>query len=156
MIAVGESIPAFVLDGLNADGHSKAKFRSEDLMGRPSVLAFYPADDSVVCRLQLTHYSDTLPEMTGLDAEVWAISPQSVEEHRAWVQRRGGAFGFPLLADVDKAVGNAFGVLGMLDLYRRFTCIADASGVVRWSHRSLAGGLTYPSSEQIAAQLDAL
>jgi peroxiredoxin Q/BCP len=155
MIAVGKPIPAFALAGLEADGITERQFDSAELGGRAAVLAFYPADNSPVCRMQLTEYSNQLPELTNLDATVWAISPQSVEEHRNWVSRRGEVFGFPLLADGDKSVGRAFGILGLLDLYRRSTFVVDANGIVRWTHRSLGGALTYPSSEQIAEQLGA-
>ena len=60
-----------------------------------------------------------------------AMSPQSIESHERFAAKQGG-FAFPLLADVDKAVGRAYGIVGPLGFYRRAAFVVDAAGVVRW------------------------
>ncbi len=57
-------------------------------------------------------------------------------------------FGFPLLADADKAVGEAYGILGPLGFYRRSAFVVDAAGIVRYAHRAVAG-LTFRSTEEL-------
>ena len=44
-----------------------------------------------------------------------------------------------MLADTDKAVAAAYGTLGPMGFPRRSVFVIDAHGVVRWSHRSIAG-----------------
>jgi len=60
-------------------------------------------------------------------------------------------FGFPLLADVDKEVAKAWGVLGPLGFPRRSVFIVDQQGVVRYAHRALAGITYRPVDELVAA-----
>ena len=72
--------------------------------GRPVVLVFYPGDNTPVCTRQLTTYTAEIDAFREVDAQVLAISPQSVESHDGFSANQGG-FAFPLLADVDKEVG---------------------------------------------------
>ena len=67
-----------------------------------------------------------------LDAAIVAISPQSVESHREFSEAHGG-FGFPLLSDPDKSVGAAYGILGLMDLYRRSTFVVDPEGKIEYA-----------------------
>jgi peroxiredoxin Q/BCP len=113
------------------------------------VLAFYPADSSPVCTRQLVSYTAGIAELAALDAVLLAISPQDVASHRDFAAAHGG-FAFPLLSDTDKAVGRSYGIVGLLDLYRRSTFIIDADGVVAHAHRYLGPGLGYKPLAQIA------
>ena len=79
-----------------------------------------------------------------------AISPQSVESHEEFSADQGG-FAFPLLADTDKEVGRAYGILGPLGFYRRSVFVVDAEGIVRYAHRAVAGLWFRPSDELVAA-----
>ena len=78
-----------------------------------------------------------------------AISPQDVASHERFAEHHG--FRFPLLADTDKAVAAAYDTLGPLGFPRRSIVVVDAEGIVRWSHRSLAGLSFRPVSEILAA-----
>jgi peroxiredoxin Q/BCP len=78
---------------------------------------------------------------------VLAISPQSVEDHDAFAAENGG-FAFPLLADTEKEVGEAYGILGPIGFYRRSVFVIDREGVVRWAHRATAG-LTFRPVDEI-------
>ena len=64
------------------------------------------------------------------------------QSHRRFAERSGG-FGFPLLSDTDRSVARAWGVLGLLDLYRRCTFVLEAAGTVRYAHRAIAPGLAF-------------
>lgn len=151
-VRVGDPIVDFTLSGVETADGPIGQYSSVDLRGRPAVLAFYPADRSPVCTAQLSNYAEDLDDLRSTSATVWAISPQSVDDHRAWLAHRE-PFGFPLLADDDKAVGRQFGILGMLELYRRSTFVVDADGIIRWVHRSLGGALTYPAADELVAAL---
>ena len=57
----------------------------------------------------------------------------------------------PLLADTDKDVGRAYGILGPLGFYRRSIFVVDRDGVIRFARRSLSN-LTYvPTAELVDA-----
>ncbi|MEI7547560.1 MAG: peroxiredoxin [Actinomycetota bacterium] len=141
-LSVGDTAPAFTLPSDSGSDVSLSQFH-----GRPVVLVFYPGDDTAVCTKQLNTYNDDLAQFEALNAQVLAISAQTVESHQKFSAKHG--FRFPLLADTDKAVAGAYGTLGPLGFPRRSIFIVDGAGVVRYSHRAIAG-LTYrPVSELV-------
>ena len=144
----GTAAPDFTLPGTGGRTYTLSDYR-----GRPVVLVFYPGDDTPVCTMQLTSYSDDLAAFDELDAQVLAISPQDVASHERFAAKHG--FRFPLLADTAKAVAAAYDTLGPMGFPRRSIVVIDAEGVVRWSHRALAG-LTFRPVSEIVAQLRAL
>ncbi len=105
-----------------------------------------------MCTIQLKAYSQDLAEFTDLGATLWAISPQSVESHDGFSDRHG--FGFPLLADEDKATFKAYGCLGPLGFPRRSIFVIDGDGIIRYAHRSGAG-LTFRKTDELVAAVKA-
>src|SRR6185503_17824187 len=101
------------------------------------------------CTTQLKSYTADFDEFEGVDAQVLAISPQGVESHEGFSSKHG--FKFPLLADTDKKVGEAYGVLGPIGFYRRSVFVVDKEGVVRYAHRATAGLTFRPTSELVEA-----
>jgi peroxiredoxin Q/BCP len=154
-IAVGDAGPLFTLQGIDGATGSELTVALSDLLGDPVVLAFYPADDSPVCTAQLGEYTEQIGSFEDLSARVVAISPQSPQSHRRFAAAQGG-FAFPLLSDEDKSVARSYGNLGLLDLYRRSTCVLDAKGTVVWVHRSVGPGLRYSQVDQLVGVLAAL
>ncbi len=144
-VSVGDTAPDFALPGTGG-----STYRLSDHRGRKVVLVFYPGDETPVCTRQLNAYNEDLARFEGLDAVVLAISAQDVDSHERFADHHG--FAFPLLADVDKMVASAYGVLGPLGFVRRSIVIVDADGVVRYVHRALAG-LTYRSVDELAEAL---
>lgn len=147
-LSVGDLAPDFELPGTG--GRS---YRLSDHRGHRVVLVFYPGDETPVCTRQLNAYNDELAQFDGLDATVLAISAQDVASHEKFAGKHG--FAFPLLADVDKSVASAYGVLGPLGFVRRSIVIVDQEGVVRYVHRALAG-VTYRSVDELTTALSAL
>ncbi len=148
-ISVGDAAPSFTL---SATGGGKASL--SDFLGKPLVLVFYPGDDTPVCTKQLNSYNDDLSQFEALNAQVVAISAQSVESHEKFSDKHG--FKFPLLADTDKSVAAAYGTLGPLGFPRRSVFIVDADGVVRYAHRAIAGLTFRPVGELIDVLLSLL
>ncbi|CAN5524465.1 peroxiredoxin [soil metagenome] len=143
-VGVGDPAPDFELPGTGDRTYSLA-----DFAGRPLVLVFYPGDDTPVCTKQLNTYNDGLEQFAELDAQVVGISAQDVSSHEKFSDKHG--FGFPLLADTDKAVASAYGTLGPIGFPRRSVFIIDVDGIIRYAHRAIAG-LTYrPVSELLGA-----
>ena len=141
-LSIGDAAPSFTLSSASGEQVSLAEFA-----GRPVVLVFYPGDDTPVCTRQLNTYNDDLSQFEALNAQVLAISAQSVESHQKFSTKHG--FRFPLLADTDKAVAGAYGTLGPLGFPRRSVFIIDGEGVVRYVHRAIAGLTFRPVSELV-------
>jgi len=146
----GDLAPRFVLPGTEGDPSSHRDHALVDHLGQPVVLVFYPGDDTPVCTEQLTTYTQDIGRFAELGAQVLALSPQGLDSHDRFASKLGG-FGFPLLADEDKAVGEAYGVVGPLGFYRRSVFVLDADGVIRWLHRSVGGMGFQPTSDIVAA-----
>ena len=149
-VKVGEPAPDFVLPGTDGTPDGHRDYSLGGFAGRPVVLVFYPGDNTPVCTRQLNSYTSDIDAFREVDAQVLAISPQSVESHDAFSSDQGG-FAFPLLADTDKAVGKQYGILGPVGFYRRSIFVIDAGGVVRHAHRAVAGLWFRPTDELVAA-----
>lgn len=145
--AVGDTAPDFTLPGTGGRTYSLSSYR-----GQPVVVVFYPGDDSPVCTKQLNSYNNELSAFEGVGAQVLAISAQDMESHESFAQKHG--FRFPLLADTDKAVANAYGTVGPLGFPRRSVFVIDGNGVIRYAHRAIAG-LTFRPVEELVAAVEA-
>lgn len=129
---VGDRAPEFELPGTGGRTYRLADFR-----GRGVVLAFYPGDFTPVCTRQFCSYRDDSERLQRLGVELLGISPQSVRSHERFTERHG--LTVPLLADEDKSVCRAYGVLGPGGFVRRSTFVVDGEGVLRHRHVSLIG-----------------
>ena len=109
--------------------------RLHDLRGRPVVIVFYPLDWSPGCSQQLDLYQMEIDEFRRRDAELLAISVDSLYSHGAWTAVRG--LTFPLLADFHPkgAVARDYSVWREQDGFsERALYVLDADGVIRYSH----------------------
>jgi peroxiredoxin Q/BCP len=147
-VGVGDVAPQFTLPGTSGVEYSLSQFR-----GQPVVLVFYPGDDTPVCTKQLNSYNDDLAQFTELRAQVLGISAQDVSSHDAFASKHG--FGFPLLADTDKAVAGLYGTLGPIGFPRRSVFIVDGDGVIRYAHKAIAG-LTFRPVSELIGELEKL
>ena len=154
MAPIGEPAPDFTLPGTDGTEEGRRDYSLSEFRGRPVVLVFYPGDNTPVCTRQLNSYTDEIDAFEGVGAQVLAISPQDVPSHEGFADKQGG-FAFPLLADVDKSVGEAYGIIGPIGFYRRSAFVIDGEGIVRYSHRAIAGLTFRPTSELVDAITEA-
>lgn len=143
----GDPAPDFVLAGTGGRDYALA-----DERGSAVVLVFYPADNTPVCTRQLVSYTADLADFADLGAQLLALSPQDVTSHEAFTVEFD--LGFPLLADTNRAVGEAYGVLGPLGFYRRSVFVVDAQGIIRYAHRAV-GGFSFRRSDELVAAVRA-
>ena len=106
------------------------------------MLAFYPGDNTPGCTRQMCSYRDNLADLEATGAVLLGISPQDVASHEAWAEKKG--FTFPLLADVDKKVIEAYGVGAPLLGVRRSVFVVDPAGKVAFADRKLIGATFVP------------
>ncbi len=152
-VEVGAPAPEFTLPGTDGTEAGRRNYSLADYRGQAVVLVFYPGDSTPVCTRQLNSYTEDIESFTGAGAQVLAISPQSVQSHDDFSCKQGG-FAFPLLADTDKVVGEAYSILGPLGFYRRSAFVVDSGGIVRYAHRAVAG-LTFRSTDELVAAVKA-
>jgi peroxiredoxin Q/BCP len=88
-----------------------------ELRGKRVVLYFYPKDDTPGCTTQACDLRDAMPKFDDLDAVVLGVSPDSVASHRKFRDKFG--LNFPLLADEDHRVAEAYGVWKEKNMYGR-------------------------------------
>src|SRR5271169_4446153 len=108
-----------------------------DLLGRPVILAFYPADWSPVCGDQMAVYNEILPEFRKFGAELLGVSVDGAWCHAAFAEARH--LHFPLLADFEPkgAVARQYGAYRAADGFsERALFVIDKNGVITWSYCS--------------------
>jgi peroxiredoxin Q/BCP len=146
-LKIGDKAPDFALPGTG-----DKTYRLGDYRGRKLILAFYPGDFTAVCTKQFCSYRDQGEKLDGLGAEVLGISPQSVESHERFTEEK--RLNVPLLADEDKSVAKAYGVLAG-PMVRRAIFVIDEEGVIRHRKVTLAG-LTYESVDDLEQALTSI
>jgi peroxiredoxin Q/BCP len=100
--AVGDPAPDFALPD-----DTGAIRRLSDARGHWVVLFFYPKDDTPGCTIEACEFRDALADFSHHDAEVWGISKLDSESKARFKQKF--TLTFPLLADEDHAVSQAYG-----------------------------------------------
>jgi peroxiredoxin Q/BCP len=139
-VDAGDAAPDFELPGTGGKTYKLSDYR-----GRKLVLAFYPGDFTAVCTKQFCSYRDQGDRFDQLGADVLGISPQSVESHERFTQEK--SLNVPLLADEDKSVAKAYGVLAG-PMVRRAIFVIDEQGIIRHRKVTLVG-LSYESVDDL-------
>lgn len=131
MLSVGDRAPSFALPD-----QDNTIVRLSDFAGTPVVLYFYPKDDTPGCTTQACGLRDNWERVKATGAVVLGVSPDTPASHVAF--REKFDLPFPLLADVDHAVAEAYGAWGAKSMYGktyhgilRTTFIIDGDGVIR-------------------------
>jgi peroxiredoxin Q/BCP len=112
MLKAGDKAPAFSLP--SDSGESIAL---TDLKGKPVVLYFYPKDDTTGCTVEACEFRDSWREVKRSGAVVLGVSPDSAVSHQKFKAKY--SLPFPLLADQDHKVAEAYGAWGEKSMYGR-------------------------------------
>jgi len=115
----GDPAPDFALPSDSGDTVRLADFR-----GRYVVLYFYPKDDTSGCTKEACAFRDTRPAYEDRDIVVLGVSPDEVASHERFRDKYD--LNFPLLADTDHALAEAYGAWGKKQMYGR-----EYEGVLR-------------------------
>jgi peroxiredoxin Q/BCP len=132
MLKAGDKAPNFAVK----DDSGKT-IKLSDFKGRKVVLYFYPKDDTPGCTREACNFRDGIAALKKAGATVLGVSADSVESHAKF--RDKFDLNFPLLADTDKAIVNAYDVWKEKSMYgkkymgiERTTFVIDGDG--RISH----------------------
>jgi len=119
--AVGTPAPAFHLQ----DQH-EAWVSLADQRGKWLVVYFYPMDQTPGCTTEACEFRDNIFAYRKLGVNVLGISVQDVASKKAFATKY--SLPFSVLADADKSVAKAYGVLSMMGYARRDTFVIDPQG----------------------------
>ncbi|HEY8685906.1 MAG TPA: thioredoxin-dependent thiol peroxidase [Chloroflexota bacterium] len=111
-LSPGDTAPDFMLP--ESGGGTRSL---HDLRGKKVILFFYPKDDTSGCTKEACGFRDSYEEYRGVNAEILGISPDDVKSHDKFAAKY--KLPFPLLADVDHQVSEAYGAWGQKSLYGR-------------------------------------
>jgi peroxiredoxin (alkyl hydroperoxide reductase subunit C) len=129
VVGAGQPAPDFTLR--TADGNP---FTREDLLGRTTVLVFYPFAFSPVCTDQLSIYNDLLEDFASKGATLYGVSCDATYSQQAFKEQLGVEI--EQLSDFEPkgATCRAFGVYHPGGFPERALVIVDPDGTVRWKH----------------------
>lgn len=153
-IQTGQQAPEFTLRDSD-----KQEVKLGDYKGRNVVLLFFPLAFTGVCTAELCSLRDNMTTYNNLDAQVLAISVDSLFTLDKFKKEQG--FNFPLLSDFNKEVSAAYGslyenfVLDMKGVSKRSAFVLDKEGVVRYAEVLEDAG-KIPDFEKIQETLQSL
>jgi peroxiredoxin Q/BCP len=105
--ALKEGMPA---PDFNAKDQEGNPISLKDFRGKKVVLYFYPKDDTSGCTAQSCNLRDNYPALLKKGFAVIGVSADDEKSHRKFITKYN--LPFPLIADVDKKVINAYDVWG--------------------------------------------
>jgi len=106
----------------------------KDLLGKWSVLFFYPADFTFVCPTELGDMADHYPTFKEMGVEVYSVSTDTHFVHKAWHDTSDTIkkITYPMLGDPTGTLSRAFGVhIEEEGLAYRGTFVIDPEGKVK-------------------------
>src|SRR5277367_4045713 len=118
-INVNDKAPEFTLQDENGKDISLKSLR-----GKVVVLYFYPRADTPGCTIEACEFRDTFKQMQKTGAVLLGISPDTPKAQKKFQDKF--SLPFSLLADADKKVADAFGVLQEKNMYGK-----KVMGIVR-------------------------
>ena len=111
-ISIGEQIPEF--ETLTQEG---VKYGLEELKGSPTILYFYPKDNTSGCTLEAKSLRDGKAALAERGYRIVGVSPDSEKSHQNFCAKH--ELNFTLIADTDRSICEAFGVWVEKSMYGR-------------------------------------
>lgn len=126
----GDKAPVF--SGIDQDGNMHSL---SDYKGKKLVVFFYPGASTPTCTIEACNLRDNFERFKALNYELLGVSADTQKKQGNF--RNKYSLPFPLIADTDKSVINAFGVWGpkkfmgrLFDGINRTTFIIDENGII--------------------------
>ncbi|NLX56522.1 MAG: peroxiredoxin [Planctomycetaceae bacterium] len=134
-VLVTKEAPNFQAQAVMPDGSFK-EVSLTDYRGQYVLLFFYPLDFTFVCPTEIIAFSDRVKDFAAANVQVLGVSIDSQYTHLAWrnTPRSEGGIGkieYPLIADLNKSISQAFDVLVPDGVALRGLFLIDKSGIVR-------------------------
>ena len=102
----GDKAPQFKAKDENGKSISLSDYK-----GKKKILYFYPKDNTPGCTANACDFRDNYEELQGMGYEIIGVSSQGEASHQKFINKY--ELPFPLIADTDLKVHNAYGVWGL-------------------------------------------
>ena len=112
MLQIGDKMPQFSVADQNGNTVS-----SQDLIGKKTIIYFYPKDNTSGCTAQACNLRDNYDALIKAGYNVVGVSKDSVASHKKFMDKH--SLPFTLLADTTTQMQQDFGVWGEKKLYGR-------------------------------------
>ena len=126
----GSVVPSF-----ETQDQDENRVTNKDLIGKKSIVFFYPRANTPGCTAEACNLRDHYKTLQGKGYQLFGVSADSSKKQKSFAVKYD--LPFPLLADEDKSVINAFGVWGPkkfqgreYDGIHRTTFLIDEEGKV--------------------------
>jgi peroxiredoxin (alkyl hydroperoxide reductase subunit C) len=134
-VLVTKEAPEFTAQAVMPDNSIK-ELSLKSYKGKYVLMFFYPLDFTFVCPSEIIAFDRALDEFKKRECEVLGVSVDSQFSHYAWknttIQNGGiGNIHFPLIADLDKSISEAYDVLLPDGISLRGLFLIDREGIVR-------------------------
>lgn len=129
--AVGDAAPDFTLPWADASGPKASPVTLSKLRGKVVVVAFYPADYSGGCTIEMTKFRNEYKTLFGDGVVVLPISKDSVTTHARW--SKDSTFQFALVSDTSGATATAYGSRGRGNYFGRSVFVVGKDGKISYS-----------------------
>jgi len=130
-LKTGDKAPDFTSKDQNGEEITLANFK-----GKTVILYFYPKDDTPGCTAEACDFRDNYQSLIGKGYEVIGISTDDSKSHKKFETKY--SLPFPLIADEDKSINEAYGVWAEKNMYgktymgtARTTFIIDGDGIIK-------------------------
>jgi peroxiredoxin Q/BCP len=130
MLKIGDRMPFFEV--MDQDGNT---FSSAQLLGRKTIIYFYPKDNTSGCTAQACNLRDNYSKLVAEGYNVVGISKDSVKSHKNFASKYD--LPFTLLSDTSTEILQTFGAWGEKNMYGkkvmgtlRKTFIFDEEGIL--------------------------
>ena len=104
-LEVGDKVPNFISTDQNGNSISLS-----DYQGKKLVVFFYPAANTPTCTVEACNLRDHYKELTDAGYQILGVSKDTQRKQKNFSDKYN--FPYPLLADTEKYVLEAFGVWG--------------------------------------------
>lgn len=104
-----------ILPAIDKDGNI-TEFNEKDLIGKKTVLYFYPKDNTSGCTKEACDFRDNMSRLTAY-ANIIGVSPDSITSHQKFQQKQN--LNFMLIADVNHELAEKYGVWKEKSMYGR-------------------------------------
>lgn len=157
---IGQQAPDFTAPALLGGGTMVEHFNLyKYTKGQSAVLFFYPEDFNFTCPSELLMLNRELNAFNRRATRIIAISTDTIHTHLAWKElppEKDGVsdINYPLVADEDKSICNAYEVLSPKGIAHRATVIIDEDKIVR--HISLHDNKIWRNPTEIIRIIDIL
>ena len=131
LLKVGDKIPDF-----SCYDDKENLITNKNLKGKKTIIFFYPKANTPGCTAQACNLSENFSSLSKIGFSIIGVSADKIKSQSSFSIKYGG-FPYPLLADIDKKLINAFGVWGVkkfmgkeYDGILRTTFIIDENSII--------------------------